>query len=186
MINLLPDDAKNEIHAARTNVMLVKYIVILVLGGVFLCLISVAVYFVLVGTRTNAESILSDNTTKTNAYTPVQAQATALRSSLASAKVILDKEVVYTKVLTSIAKAVPAGVVLDSLSLSPTTFGVPITLQAFAKTNDDALALKSNFQKSPLFSNVTFVSLSGSAQTKSGAYPVTASLSLIINKSAAQ
>lgn len=185
MINLLPDDAKKEIRAARTNVTLVKYMVMLGLGVVFLCLISVVVYFVIMDTKTHAEAVVAENATKSTAYGSVRAQADSLRTSLASAKTILDKEVVYTKVITGIAAVMPPGVVLDSLNLSPSTFGTPITLQAFAKNTNAALALKSNFQQSPLFSNVTFISLANSVQGQAD-YPITVSLSLIINKSAAQ
>ena len=185
MINLLPNDAKAEIYAGRTNVTLVKYILILGLGTVFLCFISVAVYFVLMGTKASAEAIAADNASKSTAYSSVQGQANGLKSSLATAKIILDKEVDYTKVITGIARVMPAGVVLDTLSLSPTTLGVPITLQAYAKTTNDALALKDNFQKSALFSNVTFLSLSSSNAGQTDGYPISISLSLIINKSAA-
>ncbi|MBC7868633.1 PilN domain-containing protein [Candidatus Saccharibacteria bacterium] len=185
MINLLPDDAKREIHAARTNVTLVKYILVLGLGVVFLCFISIAVYFVLMSTKASAEAIVAENTSKSTAYNSVKAQAQSLRSSLASAKTILDKEVAYTKVLTGIAQVMPAGVVLDTLSLSPTTLGVPITIQAYAKTTSDALALQDSFKKSPLFSSVTLVSLESSTQSKTDGYPIAISLSLIINKSVA-
>lgn len=184
MINLLPDDAKVEIHAARTNVTLVKYIFVLGLGAVFLCLISVAVYFVLMNTQAAAEATVAENASKSTAYSSVQAQSNSLKASLAIAKTILDKEVDYTKVLTGIARVMPAGVVLDTLSLSPTTLGTPITLQAYAKTNSDALALKDSFKKSPLFSSVTLVSLASSTGQANG-YPISVSLSLIINKGAA-
>lgn len=184
MINLLPDDAKLEIYAARTNVTLVKYILVLSFGAAFLGLISVAVYFVLMSTEAGAKSIVTDNASKSNAYSSVQAQANGLKTSLISAKTILDKEVNYTKVLISIAKVMPAGTVLDTLSLSPTTLGSPITLQAYAKTNHDALALRDSFQKSPLFSSVTLLSMANNS-TQAPGYPVSVSLNLTINKGAA-
>jgi len=136
------------------------------------------------GTKADAETTLAANASKSTAYSSVQAQANSLKASLTSAKTILDKEVDYTKILTGIARVMPAGVVLDTLSLSPTTLGVPITLQAYAKTTSAALALKDNFQKSPLFSSVTFLSLSNGASQATG-YPVSISLSLTINRSAA-
>ncbi|MBC7943096.1 PilN domain-containing protein [Candidatus Saccharibacteria bacterium] len=185
MINLLPGDAKKEIHAARTNVILINYIIIVALGVVFLCLISIAVYFVIMSTKARAETVVADNTAKSTAYSTVRSQADALKSSLANAKNILDKEVVYTKVITGIASVMPAGVVLDNLNLSPATLGVPITIQAYAKTTKDALALKSSFQQSPLFSGVTFISLTSGSQGQAE-YPITVSLSLTINKSAAK
>lgn len=182
MINLLPDESKAAIHAARTNVTLVGYIVILCLAVMFLGAISSAVYFALLDTQANAASVVATNNTKSVAYSTVQAQADALKTSLTNAKTILDQEVDYTKAITGIANAMPAGVVIDTLNLSPTTFGTPITLIAYAKTTASALALKANFQKSPLFSNVSFQSLASSAPGQAGNYPITATLNVTINK----
>ena len=184
MINLLPDGAKIEMRAARTNVTLVKYIFVLGFGAMFLCFISIAVYFVLINTEASAKATVAENTSKSTAYSSVQAQSNSLKASLSSAKIILDKEVDYTKILTGIARVMPAGVVLDALSLSPTTLGAPITLQAYAKTTSAALALKDSFQKSFLFSNVTFLSLASGTSQATG-YPVSISISLTINRSAA-
>lgn len=183
MINLLPDDAKKEIRAARTNVSLLKYIFVLAAGVTFLSVVAGGIYFILLGTQTSAESVIKDNQSKTSSYSTAQAQAQALRASLASAKTILDKEVRYSKVITGIAALMPAGAVLDSLSLSPATFGTPTTLTIYARTTEDALAVKNNFQTSSLFSNVTFVSISNASQA--GSYPITATLSLTINKGVA-
>lgn len=183
MINLLPDDAKREIKAARTNIALLRYIIVLGVGVAFLCFIAAGIYFILLGTQTSAESVIKDNQSKTSSYGSAQTQAQALRASLASAKTILDKEVRYSKVITGIAALMPQGTVLDSLSLSPTTFSTPTTLTVYARSTEDALAVKNNFQASSLFSNVAFVSISNTSQA--GNYPITATLSLTINKSAA-
>lgn len=186
MINLLADESKREIRAARTNVKLVNYIGVLGLGVAFLAVISVGVYFVLMNSQAEAEKLLSQGKTKTATYTSIEAQGQALRNSLSSAKTILDQEVVYTKILTSIAALIPAGVVLDSINLSPTTIGVPITLQFYAKTTQDTLTLKDSFQASPLFSSVSFQTLSSTTSGKSSDYPVSTSLNVTINKGAAK
>jgi len=106
-----------------------------------------------------------------------------LRASLSNAKTILTQEVDYTKVITAIAAAMPTGVVLDSLNLSPTAFGTPTTLHFFAKTTNDALGLKDKLQASTLFSDIKFQSLSSS---QGGDYPVSANLDLTINKEASK
>ncbi len=184
MINLLSEAAKKDIRAARTNVKLLNYIIILGFGVVFLIIVGTVVYFVLNNTQANAQKLISLNQSKSAAYTSVEAQGNTLRSELSSAKTILDQEVVYTKIITGIATLMPKGVILNSLSLSPATLGAPVTMQFFATTNAAALALKNSFQSSPLFSNVTFESLSSTGGEDS--YPVNVSLSLTINKSAAQ
>lgn len=186
MINLLPDDSKKQIRAARSNVILFNYIVIIFLAVIFLFGVFAAVYIVLTNTKVSAENVIKDNRSRTTSYNTVRQQSEVLKQSLSSTKSILDKEVVYSKVLTGIAGAMPTGVVINNLSLTPTTLGSPITLQAYAKTTDDALKLKDSFQKSPLFSSVSFQSLTPGVASVASGYPIGISLSLIINKSAAK
>lgn len=185
-MNLLADESKKEIRAARTNVKLVSYMVVLGLGVAFLAAISVGIYFFLTNSKSEAEQLISQGRTKTATYTSIEAQGQALRNSLANAKTILDQEVIYTKILTSIAALIPAGIVLDSINLSPATIGAPITLQFYAKTTQDTLALKDSFQASPLFSSVSFQTLSSTTAGQSSDYPVSASLNVTINKGAAK
>lgn len=184
MINLLPYEVKQDIRAARMNVTLIRYIVVLAIGMVFLAVIAFGVYTILMDTKASAENAIKDNQAKTSSYASVRDQASTFRTQLSLAKTILDKETRYSKVITGIAALMPAGTVLDSLALSPTSFGAPTTLTVYAKTTADALAVKDSFQSSSLFSNVSFTALSNSAQSKD--YPITASLTVTINKGAAQ
>jgi len=184
VINLLPGDSKKEIRAARSNITLVNYLLLIGLGLIFLVLISVGVYVVLINTQSDAEKLIDATRSKGASYSSVEAQSAALRAGLTNAKTILNEEVVYTKIITGIAALIPTGVVLDSLNLSPSTIGAPTTLKFFAKSTTDALKLKDNFQSSSLFSNVSFQGLSSSGQA--GDYPVTATLNLTINKSASK
>lgn len=180
MINLLPEDLKKEIRAARSNVKLFHYIVVLILGVIFLVLASVGVYIVLLNTQADAERLINVSKSKSASYASAASQGSALQASLSSAKTILDQEVVYTKILTGIAALMPSGVVLDSLDLSPATFGSPTSMQFFAKTTKDALALKDNLQTSSLFSNISFKTLSSNSQL--AGYPVSAILNVTISK----
>lgn len=184
MINLLSEEAKKDIRASRTNVKLLNYIIILGIGVAFLVLISVGVYFILLNTQSSAQELISLNQSKSTSYTSVEAQGNALRTQLSSAKTILDQEIVYTHLITGIATLMPSGTVLDTLTLSPSTIGGPVTMQFYADNDPDALTLKNNFQTSPLFSNVSFTTLSSTGGINN--YPVNLSLSLTINKSAIQ
>lgn len=186
MINLLPETAKKEIRAARANVTLLNYMLILGLGVVFLCFICVGVYFVLINTRDSAQKLIDINQSKTTTYSSAQIQGTELRNGLASAKTVLNQEVDYTKLITGIAALMPSGVVLDSLNLSPATFGTPVSLQFFAKTTENALTLKTNLQSSPLFSGISLQTLASTSGAAASVYPVSVTLGLTINKSAAQ
>lgn len=181
MINLMPDETKRQIRAGHTNLTLLNYMVVLICATAFLAVIIVGVYLVLTGTKTSAQAHIDDSQSRTTAYKTVEAQATALRSGLATAKTVLDQEVDYSKIITGIAAALPDGVVLGALNLSPSTIGTPIVLQAYAKTTDDALALKQKFQSSPYLGNVTIQSLTTSGG--SADYPVSISVGVTIKAS---
>ncbi len=184
MINLLPYDAKKQIRAARMNVVLMRYFIVIGLAALFLAAISGAVYVVLLNTQESAKALTAANESKAGAYGAVQTQIASFRASLSTAKSVIDQSVSYSNVLTGIARVVPSGVVLDNLNLSSATFGAPITLLAHARTNKDALALKQNFQNSQLFSDVSLVSLATTPGDSTG-YPTAVSISVVINKAAA-
>ncbi|TAL14162.1 hypothetical protein EPN95_04115 [Patescibacteria group bacterium] len=185
MINLLSEEAKKELRAARSNVTLLNYMLVLGLGVIFLGIISAGVYVVLLGTKTDAENLISASQAKSSAYASVEAQGASLRATLSSAKTILDQETLYTKVITNIAGAMPTGVILDSINLNPALFGAPVTLQFYTKTTQEALTLKDSLAKSAMFSNINFLSLSN-ANSRSSDYPISVSLSLVINKGVAK
>lgn len=184
MINLLPDDTKRQLRAARTNIILIRYITIVVLAVVFLGGVIASIRVILSDMEIGAKAVIDANSAKTSQYGSIQAQTQALQASLKNAQTVLDDEVVYTVLITSIANLTPKGVVLDKLSLSPTTIGAPTTIQAYATTTDSALALKDSYQGSSVFSNVSIQNISTS--TGITGYPVNIVLNATINKGAGQ
>jgi Tfp pilus assembly protein PilN len=181
MINLLPDDIKQQIRAARTNTYLIKYIFFLIISVVFLGLACSTSYLFLSTSKTSAEQTIAIDQTKSNSYSSVISQANAISTSLSTANSILDQQISYSDIIMGIAAALPNGVVLDALSLSDSTLGAPIVMTAHARTTDAATALKANFQKSPLFSNYSLQSLSSSTGSIPG-YPIGITISITINK----
>lgn len=187
MINLLPPEDKRQISAARSNTLLLRYNIFLLGAVAFLFLAVAGVYFYLHTTKVTAEQTIRDNESKVAGFSTVKNQAEQFKTNLSIAKKILDNEVTYTSVILKISHLLPSGVVLDSLNLDSATFGTATTLTARAKNYNDALALKSAFQDSDIFSDVHFQSISsGSSSDSSGSsdYPVTVNLSVIIKKDA--
>jgi Tfp pilus assembly protein PilN len=184
MINLLPKEEKRQLHAARSNTLLIRYNIFL-LGVVAFMGIAIAITYVYLNTtKQKAEQTVQANDSKVTQYSSVQAQATLFRQHLATAKQILDNEVTYSRVVVDIARLIPSGVVLENLALDSQTFGTETTLVALAKNYDSALALKDSFGKSSLFSDVHFQSItSGGTDTS---YPVTVNLNITIKKDAAK
>ena len=98
MINLMPNDDRRQLTAARTNTLLLRYVILMGVFAALLVMELVAVYFIVSIGRANNEQTIRENETKTAQYNDVKQQATLFRSNLATAKYILDKQVPYTKI----------------------------------------------------------------------------------------
>lgn len=181
MINLLPDDAKRDIRAARTNVLLLRYNVLTLasIGG--LLLICVFFYIILSANESSATTKTSDNSAKAATYEKTRAAADEYKKNLSIAKTILGNSVNYTSVVFAITNLLPSGVVLDNLNVSATDFGKQTTFLAHAKSYDQAEKLKENFQSSKLFSNVYFQSIA-KEESSDSSYPIAVTLSAQLNK----
>jgi len=186
MINLLPDETKSEIRAARANVVLLRYnfltlATLAALGGLFALF-----WIILTTTQSNALTTNNDNIAKAASFSKVRSQADEYRSNLKIAGQIIDKDVNYTAAIFAITKLLPQGVVLDNIDLTAASFGQQATFSAHAKTYEQATILKSKFQESKAFTNVYFLSLKDEAAEGSGgtgtAYPIAISFSAKLNK----
>lgn len=187
MINLLPDDYKQEVRAGRTNVLLVRYIMILGSAVFVLGALSIGAYVVLNNTRSIAEAKVAQNEQSVTSFAPVRAQADAFRGDLSTAKTILANDVSFAKLIYEISSIVPPNVVLDDLSLDPKNFGSNATMNASAKSFDDATKLKEAFiRNDQIFSNVQLQTIRTSDSGSTNAYPVKVNLSVVINKGALQ
>lgn len=188
MINLLPGEYKQEIRAARTNVILVRYIAILICAALVLGGLVAGSYMALNGTKSTAEAKVAENQQRVLAYQDIKNRSDAFRSELSTAKTILDSTISFSKLIYKIADIVPRNVILDDLTLDPNTFGSSVTMTANAKTFNDATKLRDAFIKNDqVFSDVRLQSIKSSeTSADSAAYPVKVSLSVIINRGALQ
>jgi Tfp pilus assembly protein PilN len=190
MINLLPVEHKGEIRAARANVILVRYIVIMLAAIIVLSGLVIGSYLVLNTAQANAEVKVKENEQRVSSFKNVRAQAEVFRSDLAVAKTVLDSDVSFSKLIYKIASSVPSGVILSDLTLDPQNFGSSITMNASAKTFDDATKLKDAFSRSEdIFSNVQLQNIRSSTEaggSDTNGYPVSVTLSVVINKGALQ
>ena len=189
MINLLPPEHKQEIRAGRTNVLLSRYIGILIVAAIVLSGLVAGVYLTLNGTKAVAETKVAENQSRTAEYQSIKSQTDSFKADLSTAKNILDNSVSFSKLIYRIAEIVPPNVVLGSLALDPQTFGSSVTMDASARSFDDAARLRDAFIKnSDVFSNVQLQTIESSGDTsgEAGSYPVKVNLSVVINKGALQ
>ena len=187
MINLMPPEDRRQLAAARTNTLLLRYSALLAVVLAFLCLEIVAMYLVIGSTKAHDEATIQENEQKTAAYASVKQQAETFRSNLATAKYILGKQVPYTTLMLAVANNLPSGAVLDKLSIDPATFGTPTTLTIKTDTYDRSIQIKTALQNTrvnnvPLFSSVSFQSVSTTTDTQSNGYPLTAIYNVTYSK----
>lgn len=178
MINLMPYDTKKQTAAARFNVMLLRFVVILAFAAGFLIMTSSAAYLFLLNNKLSAEKqqIKIDLSSS-----PTQKRANTFRSNLTVSKSILDRQISYGDIVTEIGKTLPTGTVLESLSLNDTSLGTTTQLKILSTSSDNETELKQNIENSNLFSNYKFES-STSSQKNSSKYPFVINISVTINK----
>lgn len=182
MINLLPESYKKELRAARMNVALLRYN-LLAVGAVALLLLAWAtISGILTLTKINAEDTSKRNEQQASEYASTRKDAEEYRTNLETAKQILANQVDYTDVIMGITKLLPNGVVLDSINLSDKDFGNQTTIAARAKDYASVAKLKESFEKSSLFTNVFFQAVTSAPDSSSNSYPLSASISVKLNK----
>lgn len=181
MINLLPDDYKKDLRAARMNVILLRYNFITIAGLAILLLSCAVFYFALSNSKQIAQKNDTESTAEARAYDSTKKLASEYDQNLATAKKILANQVNYTDFVLGIAALMPKGTVLDGINLSANDFGNTTVLSARSKNYEAATQLKDNFEKSDLFDDVHFQSLTDAADPAAGNYPITISISVKIN-----
>ena len=182
MINLLPRDQQREIRAARTNTLLLRYLILLISAVVFLLGALGVTYFSLTASARQADSIREQNERAAVEYQETQIAATALRSELSSAKSLFESEIRYSKVLLRLSALLPEGSSIDSFSVDNTTFSQPISLSVRVSGEQQARELEQNFQNSPFTTNVSMNNISVNPDDTG----YTVGLTFVFNRSIAQ
>lgn len=181
MINLLANDRKAEIVAARVNVILLRYIGITLLAFLFVCGAFYISHGLLADTMKSATALIEANDTKAGVYADTEQQVRALSDQLNEAKTTLNQEVRYSKVLVTIGQLTPVGTILGKVTLNSAAFnGTPVEIKAYAKSATEASLLQTQYQNSPLFSQVTLQGTDAAGGIDG--YPVEVTMSVTLNK----
>lgn len=181
MINLLPATSKQQLRAARANVVLINYLILLGFAVVFLVAACFVSYLFLVDTKTTAEKIIKNNQSITSTKSSSVDNSNLMNIEFANAKNIISQQVSYSDIIMNIGGVLPEGVVIDSLSLNNNTISSPVTVKAHATSYDDTAILKTNFQNSAQFSNFSIKSQVMNQNGLSG-YPVEFSFEVTANR----
>lgn len=183
MINLMPDESKKQLKAARLNVSILNYFLILLGAGVFLLFILYGSGLLLRQTEESAKQLILANDTKAEVFDATQAQITELSAQLSDARTVLDGQRSYSKILAAIGQGMTPGTVIDELSLTPAALnGEPFVATIFATSSTATVELQESLENSGTFSSVTISSITQSNAVEG--YTVSASMTLTLTPGA--
>lgn len=181
MINLLPQETKTQLRAAHTNVLLIKYLGFLGLAVAFLAITCGLSYLLLSSNKAKLEQLEENSQSTVSLFSIAQKQLDTIHTNISNAKGIMDQQITYSDIITSVAAALPTGIIIDKLTIDNGSIGKPIVITALAKTTDIASQLKDNFAKSPIFSNFVLQGVKNTTSSQSD-YPFVVNISVTINK----
>ncbi len=178
MINLMPYEDQKQTKAARSNVTLIRYVLVMLFAIAFLAMGCGVTYLTITGVQE-----VNENTVKKSANKAVNTSANdevTIRTNLQSARSVLDQRVNYGEILTSLANALPQDTVVDSLSLNDNSFGSPMSVKIKVKSTDVEPRLKTALT-STYFSGYE-MKLTAPNPDGSSAYKFVLTVNLVFNK----
>lgn len=161
MINLIDPARKRDIAAARTNVQLLQYSIMLVCLGGIITLIYGAGFWLIHQDEQTVQQKLDEQSSQSQKYVEVEKEAEAFRKNLAVAKRILGVETTYSSFLTTLGADMPSGVVLTNFTIGKQATKGKATnamvIQARATDYASVLELKRKLEQSSLFEDVNIL-----------------------------
>jgi Tfp pilus assembly protein PilN len=149
MINLLPQDQKEQLRYSKLNRLALRYIrvlviVLVVLGGIF----AASIYQLDNQTKTVAADVSSKTAeiaALNKSFTPLAKDAS---DRLAAINYVQATQTRFSAVIADIAKIVPQGVSIDSMTLTGND-KAPVRIAVTANTYANALAFRNALITSP-------------------------------------
>jgi hypothetical protein len=179
MINLLPEEKKADLRAARTNTVLLRYNIILIAAVLFLAGAVAVVYVFLTTIKATAEQSIQDNIVKEQAYENVKQESVIFKNSLSDAKTMLGDEVSYSRALIRYARLFPEGTAIDSMQFDATSFSTPLNVSVKITGQQAAQALIDSMNSSPYVTGFTRKAIT---INQNSTYPYTMEVTFTLNK----
>ena len=159
MINLLPSTRKDEIRFAKLNRIVLRYLrlillLIVVIGGI----LAVTVYYVGV-VKAQAAADIAVKEQELAAGAPFMNQAKDVSDRLLAIKTIQASQTRFSLLLTDLAKVLPQGVAIDTITLTGDDTK-PVRIAVSGNTYNSMLAFRDAVAKSPRISGVDLESIS--------------------------
>jgi Tfp pilus assembly protein PilN len=179
MINLLPPETKQSILFARRNQLLVQWLVAVVVGVLgILLIISTGKIYIIHLTNTYSKIVTQEQQQlASQKLDETKKQIEDISNSTKLVSQVLNREVLFSKLLTGIGAAMPPGASLQNLSIGKLDGG--IDLQAVATDYQTATQVQVNLQdsKNKIFDKADIVNITcTTAVTAQNKYPCQVSI----------
>ncbi|HEX4774406.1 MAG TPA: hypothetical protein VH234_02730 [Candidatus Saccharimonadales bacterium] len=182
MINLLPPDLRNGYRYGRRNVVLRRWVAMCLVAFVGLGLLSTYGLLNLhQSTATyNNKITAANNTLQKEKFAQTEAQIKDIGSTFKLVTQVLKQEVLFSQLITRLAKTIPPGAKLNGLNISQTQGAINIT--AVAADYSTATQVQVNLSNPPgnlvrIFSKADITSVTcNSANAVDKSYPCTVNI----------
>lgn len=185
MINLLPDETKQNISYARSNTILRKWITASLIGVLGIVLILAAGQFFVARSTTSWQKQV--DTTKQQLgdqkLDETQARVAEVSNSIKLATQVLSKQISFSKLLTQVGAAMPDGSSLQSLSINAPEGGIDLTAVAASYQAATQVQINLSDPNNKIFETADIISVSCQQDAATaGGYPCQVSIRALFAK----
>jgi len=162
VINLLPPEIKDQIRFAKLNRLAIGYVrvsvaVVAVLGVIF----GVSIYYLGVQTKNVAADVAEKQAVIAALNKTFTPKARDASDRLSAIKYVLATQTRFSAVIADIAKVVPQGVSINSMTLTGND-AAPVRIAVTASSYSGALAFRNALITSPRISGADLETISSS------------------------
>lgn len=184
MINLLPNETKQQVSFARRNTTLRKWVIATAIGVAGIAIVFAAgLWFIHRSTNSvQAQVTATTEQLKAQKLDETQKRVAEISDSVKLASQVLSKQVLFSKLLTQIGAVMPAGAALQSLSINSTQGGIDLT--AVATNYETASQVQVNLADpaNKIFEKADIVTVNCQTTTTPTEYPCQVTIRALFTK----
>lgn len=179
MINLLPPQIKSDLRYARLNLVILHWLAAMALGiGGIAGVVWAGQYYIQRSTKTYAAQVAtSRERLKSQKLDETQKQVSDISNSVKLTVQVLQREVLFSKMLQGIGSVMPPGASLQNLSIGKIDGGIDLQVQAVDYTTATQVQVNLQDPKNKIFSKADIVNVTCAAAAPTGnKYPCSITL----------
>lgn len=166
MINLMPDDLKQDIRYARMNVSMIQYVILVAIISVALTIFMFAGILLVQADENLLRQAIADKETQLAELKTPENDAKELASRISLISSLLNQEVEFSKLIQDIGSVIPSNSRLNSLSLTGDDGSVSLTI--IIPEQADAPIVRETLASAELFTGADIISIGPSATDEDG------------------